>query len=109
MKPYSIITIVFTGVFFACFVFAQVVDEKKIPVGMELKIVGQTKLVIPKDAKLVEKDGLIIIEGIDKYVARNIELMKQNLEHMQERQNLLEQEVENLRKVLEQTKKEVKK
>ncbi len=72
-------------------------DDNVVPPGMELRIVGQTSIVVPRDAEIQEKGGLIIIEGIDKYVARTLFEMKQQINDLKEQQELLNKEVELLK------------
>lgn len=68
-----------------------------VPLDMELRLIGQTSLVIPEGAEIQEKGGLIIVEEIDKYVARTLFEMKQQIKDLKEQQDKLNKEVELLK------------
>ena len=49
---------------------AQVPDD--IPAGMEKRRVAGITLVVPRGAKITERDGLVLVEPLETYVARSL-------------------------------------
>lgn len=76
-------------------------QEEIIPEGMELRLVGQTNIIVPEDAKVKEQGGLIIIEQIDQYVARTLSEMRLKIETLEKQQEELIKEVTQLKADLE--------
>ena len=70
-----------------------------IPEGMELRQVGQSALVVPIGAKVEEKNGMIKVEQIDRYVAREIFNLKQEIEQLRIRQQELTEQLKLLEPV----------
>jgi len=98
----KVISLIFITCCIFCFVqkndlFAQSQPEE-IPPGMELRTVGKTRIVVPIGAKIEERDGLIIVEGIDKYVARSIDTMDNRLD---ESEKNIQAQKESLQRVME--------
>lgn len=102
------------GIFFVLFLClfaalpadAQENPEKGIPEGMELRQVGDTRLIVPRDARVYEEHGLIVVEGIDKYVARMLEEIRISLAELKEKQAVQGMEITALKDTLEDIKKD---
>jgi len=93
--------VVCAGIVFSTYVLcAWGEKDEEIPEGMEVRVFGQTKLIVPKDARVQERNGLIIVEGIDTYVARSLSEMQQNIAALKAQQQELQQEVQQLKEVL---------
>jgi len=95
----------------SCMVFtllasAQDYDENQIPPGMELIEVGTTRLVVPEDAEVREEAGVIVVESIDKYVARNIAAIKTQVLTIETHQQELDEQIEQLKKIVDEMQKD---
>ncbi|MCX5678985.1 MAG: hypothetical protein NTY76_07795 [Candidatus Omnitrophica bacterium] len=78
----------------------------EIPPGMELRMMGSIKMIVPKGTQLHKKGSLVVMEGPDEYAARNIYEMNGRLVGLEARQLNIEKELEGLRQaVLKQQKK----
>ncbi|MFH1062659.1 MAG: hypothetical protein V1747_07235 [Candidatus Omnitrophota bacterium] len=94
----SYLIVIVLGLFLFGLVSKGAAQEKElIPPGMELRLVGQTSIIVPEDAKIREKGGLIIVEQIDQYVARTLFEMKQQIKTLEAQQEKLNKEVEKLK------------
>ncbi|MBU1085988.1 MAG: hypothetical protein KKD05_00540 [Candidatus Omnitrophica bacterium] len=97
MKKSCLITILLVLIFLGFTLRTQAEVEELVPPGMELRVVGQASMLVPQDAEIQEKGGLIIIEQIDKYVARTLFEMKQQMKDLKVQQEKLSKEVEQLK------------
>lgn len=80
--------------------FSQDVDQgdnEKVPAGMEYFEVGSAKIVVPKGIEIQKKGGLIILEDVQKYVARKLYQMEERLKRIEQRQKELEVQIEHLK------------
>jgi len=97
MKNSNLLILVLVLIFLGFTIRAQAEFEELVPPGMELRVIGQTSILLPKDAEIQEKGGLIIVEQIDKYVARTISEMRQQISELKAQQEKLIKEVEQLK------------
>ncbi|GEM_PF-2612921 len=77
----------------------------EVPPGMELVNIGGIRMIIPQGTKVEKKGSLLVMEGVDEFVARNLKEMMAQLEKMEASQkdvrkmvDDLKQEVSDLRK-----------
>jgi hypothetical protein len=77
---------------------AQDSVEETVPPGMEVRVFGQAKLMVPKDARVTEKGGMLVVEGIDLYVARTFNTLRARLEALEIRQQEMQGEIGDLYK-----------
>ncbi|MDD5731029.1 MAG: hypothetical protein PHN57_07910 [Candidatus Omnitrophica bacterium] len=74
-----------------------------VPQGMEILHVGPTRVLVPFGTKITRKDGLIILEGIDEYVARQLLQMREKIAELEKNQEILLNEIDNLKRVIKNT------
>ncbi len=92
-----IITLLFSA-FLSCPLAAQDTGGSNVPEGMELRQVGGTKIIVPQGAQVSQQGGLIVVEPIDKYVARALSEMRKKLAALEKNQNGLEKQIQELKK-----------
>jgi hypothetical protein len=81
-----IILFTLTSILFAIsFVIAQEEEIEQIPAGMEMIKVGATRLVVPRGTTVQKKGGLIILENINEYVARQLFALDARIQAIEER------------------------
>jgi len=106
MKNIFFISYLLSYIVSTSLVLAQDYDASQIPLGMELIEVGTTRLVVPKDAEVREEAGVIVVESIDKYVARNIAAIKTKVLAIETHQQELDEKVEQLNKIVDEMQKD---
>ncbi len=86
----------------ASFIPAFAYDEAgtKVPPGMEIIQVGGTQVLVPEGIEVTRKDGLIVLENVSEYVARQLVDMKKRVEYLEEKQKALEEKIEELTRLL---------
>jgi len=72
----------------------------EVPPGMELVNIGGIRMIIPQGTKVEKKGSLLVMEGVDEFVSRNLREMMARLEKMELNQ-------EDLRKMVDELKQEV--
>jgi demethoxyubiquinone hydroxylase (CLK1/Coq7/Cat5 family) len=76
-------------------------EEQEIPPpGMDLLQVGATQVLVPAGTKITKKDGLIILENIAEYVARQIDHMNKQIDELKEENRSLKKELQAIRQSL---------
>ena len=75
---------------------AQETEKEIIPPGMEVRIIGQNKLIVPEDAQVKQEGGFFVVESIDTYMARSLSAMKKRIDTLEKNQNILNQRIEQL-------------
>jgi len=75
---------------FLCSFPVQAQESKDIPPGMELRRVNDVNLVLPKGVRVTERDGLIIIEPLETYVARRMQELEALVQELRQRLEKLE-------------------
>jgi len=83
------------------FIYAQE-DEYEAPPGMEIKKVGNLKLVVPKGAKVEEAGGggLLMMESTSEYASRKFLEMEERFEKIEKYQEELKKEIEQLKEAV---------
>jgi hypothetical protein len=72
----------------------------EIPPGMELRMMGGIKMIVPKGTQVHKKGSLVVMEGPDEYAARNIYEMNGRISELEARQVSIEKELEGLRQAI---------
>ena len=81
-------------------VFAQA-NSDRIPKGMEaIKLGGSGEWIIPKGAKVRKVGAQLIVEGTKEYVSRRFEEMEERFAAVEKNQEMLQEEVETLKGML---------
>lgn len=70
----------------------------KIPAGMELKKVGDANILIPKGGKIRKAGDQLIMESADEYAAREFFKIKERLGNIEKEQEDIRREIEELKK-----------
>ena len=78
------------GMILAAAVGANGQETRDIPAGMEARRVNDVNLVLPRGVGVSERDGLIIIEPLETYVARRLQEMEALLQELRQRIEILE-------------------
>ncbi|MFH1460094.1 MAG: hypothetical protein ABIG64_06975 [Candidatus Omnitrophota bacterium] len=85
-------------------IFAQEFTADGAPDGMEMRVVGQTKILVPQGAKVDQKGAVYTVEPVDKYMARILWQMKQEMQEQvkeQKMQNVqLQEQIKTLKEEL---------
>ena len=84
----QLVVVLCIGFLFSFPVRAQ--ESKDIPPGMELRRVNDVNLVLPKGVRVTERDGLIIIEPLETYVARRMQELEALVQELRQRLEKLE-------------------
>ena len=93
------------------FVFAQAEEkdsDNEVPLGMEFKNLGGTRVLAPKDALVRKKTGMFVIEGSAEYAARKILELQLRLDKMDKNLEETKQESDELKRNIDQIKEEIK-
>jgi len=69
--------------------------------GMELKTVGNTQLLIPKGSRLRYINDVLAVETAEEYSARNFVRVDKELTVLKKNQEILKNEIEELKTVFE--------
>ncbi|UCC95416.1 MAG: hypothetical protein JSW40_01360 [Candidatus Omnitrophota bacterium] len=85
---------------------AQEQESQEVPSGMEVMKVGPTQLVVPKGMRIRKKRGLIVLEDVNEYVARELSAIQERLQVLEEKNEELKEELGRLQDALEQMRKE---
>lgn len=85
-------------------VFGQEIKREDIPNGTEAIEVGGTTVVVPKGMKVVNKNGLITMENISDYVARQLPMIQEELANIKLEQEELKKEIAKLKEELKEKK-----
>lgn len=72
----------------------------EIPPGMELINIGGIRMIVPQGMKIEKKGSLVVMEGTDEFAARNFTEMGARLDRIEVSQN-------DLRKVVDDLKREI--
>jgi len=72
----------------------------EVPPGMELRMMGGLKMIVPEGARVRKKNSIFIMEEADEYAARNIYEMKGRLRGLESRQMDLEKELTGLKEAV---------
>jgi len=71
--------------------------KEEIPPGMEaIKISNSTTLIIPKGAKVYNKEGRVRVENDDHYMARRFEELDKRLATIEKKQDVLDKEIKKI-------------
>ena len=70
----------------------------EVPPGMELVNVGGIRMIIPQGAKVEKKGSLLVMEGVDEFVVRNLKEMNARIEKIEANQDDLGKMVGDLKK-----------
>ena len=72
--------------------------EEEVPDGMEIKMVGDLKILVPKGAKVEKtgKGGLISIESTSEFTSRKVENLENRMALIEESQKVLEAKLSEL-------------
>ena len=68
----------------------------EVPPGMELVNIGGIRMIIPQGTKVEKKGSLLVMEGVDEFVARNLKEMSARLEKIEASQDDLRKMVGDL-------------
>jgi len=82
----------------ACFLI-EAKEEQKAPAGMEIIEIGEVKYIVPIGTEVRKAGGVVILEGQNEYMARKFIDIEQRLEK-------IEGELEEIRIVIDEIKKE---
>ena len=105
MNRTKIFILIFTFLFTGAIVFAQ--TKRQIPKGMEvIKMGGSAEIIVPKGAKTRKVGAQIIVEGTKEYVARRFEEMEERFTAIEQNQEVLRNEIKNLKGMQEIPKEE---
>lgn len=105
-SAYFILSIIL--IFYAMEVFSEEDGNKdyvlskeglKIPVGMEIKKVGDANILVPQGGKIRKVGDLLVRESIDEYAAREFMMMRERLNHIEKEQDIIKKEIEELKKI----------
>ena len=77
-------------------------DEDEIPEGMEQRQIGNHTVILPEGTKVTEKGNLLTTESLSAYSARKFYEMKNRLDELEQQNSYLKNEIESLRKTIEE-------
>lgn len=100
MQKFTILFTFSVIIFLASLCVAQEKDVEEIPPGMEIIKVGTTRLLVPQGITVQKKGGLIILENINEYVARQLFVFDTRIRTIEEREEKLQEQLRALREQL---------
>jgi intein/homing endonuclease len=74
--------------------------EEDIPVGMKKLRVGSAAVIVPKDANINKDDNLIVLEGVNTYIARKLNIMEERITEAKLKQEELQRDIEKVKKII---------
>jgi hypothetical protein len=93
-------------VFFFSVIFVMA-EEEKIPRGMEMFKIGETRILLPQGAKVSKNGDLLVLENAAEYASRRILDMQEELEQLRASVEDLRVQVEELKKALDANKNKI--
>lgn len=96
---FLLLTLVF--IFYTDPVCAQ--DDIEVPAGMEIRKIGDLKIVVPKGAKVEKggKGGPIFVESMSEYTSRKLVEIEERLDEAIENQSRLQDDIESLNQTVD--------
>ena len=99
---FLILIFVFSAVFI---IIAKAEEKEEVPPGMEIIEIGNVRHIVPKGTKIRKDGGVITLEGHNEYMARRFSDIEERLAEVEAKEERLREEVEQLKKVLDEIQK----
>ncbi|MCX5701378.1 MAG: hypothetical protein NTW64_00120 [Candidatus Omnitrophica bacterium] len=99
----KIIPVLLAVIFFfsTALVTAQGEEKKEeIPPGMEIVVIGGSRVLVPKDVRSSKRGDLIVIEPAHEYVARKVAEMEERLVKIETKEEELGRKIEQINQIL---------
>ena len=77
-------------------------EDTVIPEGMEKRQIGNHTVILPEGTKVIKKGNLLTAESLNTYTARRFYEMENRIDELEQQNSYLKNEIESLRKTIEE-------
>lgn len=106
MRDAGFLILIFVFLFMATSIYAEEEYEKwdkdNIPEGMEIRKVGDLRVLVPEDSKMRKVGDLLVVESPSEYYRRTMLEVKKDIEALEKSQGELKKELSELKKTVDE-------